>query len=50
MNKDTLWPEETESERLSPLVPLRLKAKLRDKKGGDISEFPENIRVREYPV
>lgn len=44
------WPEGTATERLSPLVPKRQVAKLKDKKGGDMAEWPESVRVREYPV
>lgn len=44
------WPEGTEEERMTPLVPKRMVAKLKDKKGGAIEEWPETVRVREYPV
>lgn len=50
MRDSMAWPEGTVSERRSPMVPKVMLAKLKDKKGGDINEFPESIRVREYPV
>ena len=30
-------------------LPLRFRLKLADRKGGDWSEWPEDLRVREYP-
>jgi protein gp37 len=45
-NKDN-WPEGTKiSAEASGLV----LAKLKDRKGGDMSEWPENLRRRDYPV
>ncbi len=35
-------------EEAAPLISLRLR--LRDKKGGDLQEFPQDLRVREFPT
>jgi len=43
--EDTVVPKEYTPEWQGQLAPIRL----RDKKGGDMDEWPEGLRVREYP-